>query len=492
MKWISLNKVWILAIIVATALTSCQKTLDINTDPNKAPTATVDLVLPAAQVEMALPFATWNFVGSMWGQYWTGGHGVSSSNLENYVMQSVDVENAWTRAYARCLADIGFLTKSGQPIYSGMGKIMSAYLIQMLTDLHGDVPYTEAAKGAIEDGGILIPKFDSPQDIYAGLQTQLDEAIDEVQQTGASVQEPADDDLMYGGNIDQWIALANTLKLKLYVRSGNTTAAKALMDAGTTFIDDGDDAAIFFNETTKNTNPIWARFNARVDVGMYYVATSSSIDKLVALDDPRIDAFYTKPTLPGPGSAHLGVDAGNINTDPKYLLTPPTNGAASERRKNFSNVNSGVFSATTPNFFVTSWESKFLQAEVLIRSGADASAMFAAAVQSSFDYLGVAGGPAYITSLGFGGTQDEQLDILGVQKWISMNGLQMTEGWLESIRFERPGHPIFSGGIYTSPDNNSLGAFKYPTSFVYPTQEVSLNPNTPAGRKVTDQRFWDN
>ena len=75
-----------------------------------------------------------------------------------------------------------------------------------------------------------------------------------------------------------------------------------------------------------------------------------------------------------------------------------------------------------------------------------------------------------------------------------MNGLQMAEGWLETLRFDRAGHHIFTDaatGIYTSPINTTLGANKYPTSFIYPTQETSLNPNTPANRRVSDRRFWD-
>ena len=84
-----------------------------------------------------------------------------------------------------------------------------------------------------------------------------------------------------------------------------------------------------------------------------------------------------------------------------------------------------------------------------------------------------------------------------------MNGLQMAEGWLETLRFDRDNHHMFTGAItgpagntyvdsiYTSPINTTLGANKYPTSFIYPTQETSLNPNTPANRRVTDRRFWD-
>ena len=118
---------WLFACLALVSVASCQKALDINVDPNKALNASPNLVLPAAQVEMGLTVGnTWNFVGSMWAQYWTGGHGVSSSGLEYYTMQSVDVQSAWTRSYERCLQDLNYLIKSDEPIYAGMAKICTA------------------------------------------------------------------------------------------------------------------------------------------------------------------------------------------------------------------------------------------------------------------------------------------------------------------------------------------------------------------------------
>lgn len=490
MKLGKFNRSWFFILgVVAMAASSCQKVLDINRDPNQASTATVDLILPAAQMELSTAIGnTPAYVSCMWAQYWTGGYGVSTTALEYYNMANVDVESHWTRSYARTLADIQFLTKSGQPIYSGMGKIMAAYLYQMLADLHGDVPFSEALKGAIEDGSVLTPKFDDPEEIYAALQTQLDEAITEINTTGDLVQEPGADDLIYEGDIAKWEAFANTIKLKLYVRSGNVTAAKALMDAGTTFIGAGDDAKISFFETTKNTNPIYARFVSRIAVGMYYSAAAASVDYLDSTGDPRINGIY-KPGNTG----HVGVMSGDVNDN--TVLYPPPSGTAEAERAKYSSPNPDyVFSATTPVFLISEWESYFLQAETLIRSGEDATALFEAGVQANFDYYDMsADAPAYIATLGFSSADpiDDQLDILAVQKWIASNGLQMAEGWLETLRFDRPGHHMFTDGIYTSPINNVLGDFIFPTSFIYPTQEVSLNPNTPA-RTVSDKRFWDN
>lgn len=473
-----------IVVLVILSLSSCQKVLDINTDPNSLSSATPELVLPSAQVMMGSALGNqWNYVGAMWGQYWTGGYGVSSSPLEYYNMTTGDINLAWSTAYSRSLKDMTYLINSEQPRYSGVAKIMSAYLYQMLTDLHGNIPFSEALKGESIDGGIVAPKFDSEEDVYSALIPLIDDGVADLHKIGGAVQELGDEDLYYGGDLSKWIKFANTLKLKILVRSGQYSAAYSLMNtAGVSFIEDGDDAKMSYFESGKNTNPIYARFMARTGVGMYYVAAWSSVKKLSQLSDPRKDLIYTMGT-----AGDSGVLSGDINSN----TTAYPSGGANTR---FSSPNTThVFHPNTPVFFISSWESNFLRAEVLIRQGEDASTAFEAAVQSSFNYYGAGSATAYVSTLGFSGaSQDVQLNILAVQKWISMNGLQMAEGWLETLRFDRPGNQVFSGGIFTTPQLTTLGSGIFPSSFVYPSSEVNYNPNLPQGRTVKDKRFWDN
>jgi|JI6StandDraft_1071083.scaffolds.fasta_scaffold11871_4 hypothetical protein len=498
MKKIKYNLFVIVTLMAIITNTSCKKVLDVNVDPNNPLDATSNLILPAAQVELGLTVGnTWNYVGCMWAQYWTGGYGVSTANLEYYNMNTADVETAWTRAYARTLADIDAMNKKDEVIYAGIGKIMSAYIYQMIVDLHGDAPFSEALKGP---EGILTPKFDKPEDVYAALIPLIDEGLDQINQegainpkTGVEYLVPTSNDLIYAGNLAKWKIFANTLKLKVLVRQGNKFAeAKALMDApGSVFISSSsDECKLQYFGSSSNTNPLYARFVSRTATGMYYVAANSSVQTLVNLGDPRKNKIYTSGTGLG---GNEGVNSGDINDN--TTLYP--SGGLNTR---FCRPSTSTFGANVPVFIISSWESKFLQAEVLTRIGgfdAQATALFEEAVTLSCAYYSLSGSTVsdYISLLAFSGkTSDEQLDILGVQKWISMNGLQMAEGWLETLRFDRAGHHIFTDaatGIYTSPINTTLGANKYPTSFIYPTQETSLNPNTPANRRVSDRRFWD-
>ncbi|MCO5247401.1 MAG: SusD/RagB family nutrient-binding outer membrane lipoprotein [Chitinophagales bacterium] len=482
MKKIRYSLLMLVAILVV-SFSACNK-LDINTDPNNLSTATPKLVLPSAQATLGTVLGNqWNYYGSMWAQYWTGGYGVSTSNMEFYNMQPADANGSYAQAYFRTLEDLDYLIRSGETRYVGVAKIMSAYIFQMLTDLYGDIPFSEALKGEADKGGIVTPKFDKEEDIYAALIPMIDEGIEELSKPAAN-QELGNEDLYYGGDLTKWIQFANTLKLKVLVRSGQYAEAKSLMNSGVNFIGTGGDAKLSYFGSSKNVNPLFARFEARQGVGMYYVGAWSSVNYLSKTGDPRKDMIYTQGQ-----AGDSAVVSGDLNVNTKAY--PP--GGLNDNVR-FSRPNkSYTFGPNVPVFFLSSWESKFLQAEVIIREGGDASSLFEEGVQASFDYYDAGSASTYVAGLNFASAdQEDQLDILGIQKWISMNGVQMIEGWLETLRFDRPGHNIFTKGIYTTPTLTILPVGVFPSSFVYPSTETNYNPNVPKGRKVTDKRFWDN
>lgn len=495
MKTLNRIKLWVLGFVLVASAASCDKTLDINKDPNNPSTSNPDLVLPSAQVGLGIALGNqWNYIGSMWGQYWTGGTVVSTAPLDLHTMVNQDVNASWTSAYARALADLKFLEKSGQPKYAGISKIMQAYTFQMLTDLFGDIPFEEAIQGAIEDGANLSPKYNTSEEVYAALIPLLDEGIELINTEGPGVVSPGSEDLIYGGDLAKWEAFANTLKLKVLVRQSTVSttaldAALALINSGAQFIDESNGASIFFAGTSLgNSNPLWLRFDSRTATRMYYRASQASIDVLRDLGDSRIDGIYRRPGG-NPANQHAGIIAGNAN-EPEYGTS--SNNSFSEPNTTY------VYGQRVPVFLLTPWESKFLQAEVLIRKNAGGDqALFEEGVKSSFNYFGrLSDADAYLTTLTYGESTTEKLKSLAIQKWISMNGIQMAEGWIETVRFDDATQTIFrgdkdAGAIFYSPTQNALGTNVYPSSFVYPTQEASLNPNAPA-RTTRDRRFWDN
>lgn len=159
----------------------------------------------------------------LWSQYYTWGIGVSIGNEERFVSVAGDFNGYWQRAYANSLADLNSITKnSTSAAYRGIANVLKAYLFQGLVDHFGDVPFTEAVSGAIEDGSILTPNYDSAETvIYPGIITMLDEALSDLALAEAGT--VGEDDFIYQGDIAKWIKFANSLKLRVLMRTSETS-----------------------------------------------------------------------------------------------------------------------------------------------------------------------------------------------------------------------------------------------------------------------------
>lgn len=473
---------------------SCDKITDQNVDPNKSPTARDQELLTSA-----LGYTAWiidgryNELAFQWGQYWTWGPGVSLGNSARYVAEPDDHNNVWARSYNNALADLRVIGKSDDQAFRGVSKVMTAYIYQGLVDHFGDVPYEEALLGEIEDGSILSPNFDDAAGIYADLILVLDDAISDFE---LATTHPEEEDLLYGGNLSAWTKFAKSLKLRMLMRQQGVVDVEAQVTdliREDDLIASAEDMAIMaMSGTAGSENPMFAVRES--GIGNFYIASNTSLDKLRELSDPRINALYDMASAPDeeitgpiPADGIVGVDHGGINE--LGFGTTSTQ---------FSKGSAITYAADAPVIFMSDWEVWFLVAEAGARwpgIGVDDAAAFANGVAASFDYLGVDGADAYTSSLGYGGSLNDKIKHIAVQKWIACNGLQEDEGWIESRRLDTPDNPIFTDlatGIYQTPVESALSPGVHPSAFLYPQSEVNLNPNTPAQRSLTDKVFWDN
>lgn len=106
-------------------------------------------------------------------------------------------------------------TLENHPEYDDMYQIMRINLaistIRM-TDTFGDIPYFKAGRGET-----LIP-YDSQKDIYYDVFKELTEAVDELKQQKSNQLKYSTEDLIYQGDVDKWIKLANSLRLRAAIR----------------------------------------------------------------------------------------------------------------------------------------------------------------------------------------------------------------------------------------------------------------------------------
>lgn len=466
---------------------SCEKSIEeVNIDPNTSPTANAEQILTSAEAYLGYIIdVDLNSESFLWAQYYTWGIGVSIGNEERFVAEPDDHDGYWQRAYANSLADLKFLEKSESSAFKGVGKILKAYIFQSLVDHFGDIPYSDALNGEIADGSVLTPTFENAEEIYPKLVALIDEALVDLKAGNST--DIGSGDLIYQGSMPSWIKFANSLKLRVLMRTSETApngdAIKTLIASGD-FIDGASSiAAIPFDGTSGNQNPMFARFN--FGVGDFYFASNATLDVLNSLSDPRIGAFFNKATTGTFADQFRGINQGTIDDEP---FTAPDTDYSGSSSIAYSNANSVIL--------MSDWEVWFLRAEAAARYGTADSEVdaFGSAITANFNYLGVADPIGYIGTLGYndGDLLDTKIDLIAVQKWISLNGTQEDEGWIETRRFDRPESRLFTSGIFQNPPLSIIGTGNFPATWLYPATERSLNPNAPAQRKITDKIFWDN
>jgi len=450
-----------------------------NVDPDNPATARPQEVLTSVLNYTAFVLdAQYNEEAFIWAQYWTWGPGVSLGDNARYIMEPRDNNQAWARSYSNALADVAFLKKSDNPTYAGMAKVMEAFIYGYAVDHFGDIPYSEAVKGAIEDGSVLAPSFDDDAVIYPQLVTTLDDALADFDR-GEDV---GPEDLLFAGHVDDWIDFANSLKLRLLMRMSSVTDVSGqvaeVMSNGN-FIT-SNQAQVAFSGMPGSENPMFAWLES--GIGNFYEASSTVTAVMDGTEDPRKFVVYDEaPNFPGEikaGAPHeIALDFGAVDED-------------------WSDPAAITYGAADPTMFMSNWETWFLRCEAALRFGTgDANTAFENAIRANFAHLGADGVDDFITGLGFASANgDDRMELLATQKWVSMTGMQEAEGWIEARRFDTPSTPYFTGegGIYQRPQQSGLPGRTFPSRFVYPESEQNLNPNFPGQTNVTDMVFWDN
>lgn len=106
------------------------------------------------------------------------------------------------------------------PSLEAIALTMKVLWMYNLTDMYGDVPYSEAFT-ARKPGGTTTPKFDSQKEVYEQMFLVLEEAND-LYATNPVFLKPALDG-MYNGSMQKWRQFNNSLYLRLLMRvSGRT------------------------------------------------------------------------------------------------------------------------------------------------------------------------------------------------------------------------------------------------------------------------------
>lgn len=166
-----------------------------------------------------------------------------------------------------------------------IARIMKAYIFHRLTDLYGDIPYTEAA------AGIDYPKYDSQKFIYEDLLKELDEAQNNLKGASSSL---GSADFYYNGDVEKWRKFGNSLMLRIAMRMSEVSpeeAQKWVKKAVENGLFEGmEDNAILQHTdgdpSNDSSNPYGKIYSER-DAGKFFLS-QFFVDMLKNTNDPRL------------------------------------------------------------------------------------------------------------------------------------------------------------------------------------------------------------
>ncbi len=201
--------------VLAVLLSSCSKKLaELNKNPNAYESVNPQFLFTKAQLTEVGLNPNGNRFNLMQQLQQEATYSEVTAPGDKYFAEGY-VRNSWT-AYSTSLSQIQQVIGNVMDPESinklSISRIWKVYIVHHLTDLYGDVPYSEAGKGR---DGQYQPKYDLQSDIYKDMFKELDEA--------AKAFNPAKptfgtSDLFYDGNTAKWQKFAYSLMLRLAMR----------------------------------------------------------------------------------------------------------------------------------------------------------------------------------------------------------------------------------------------------------------------------------
>ncbi|MDD2987267.1 SusD/RagB family nutrient-binding outer membrane lipoprotein [Flavobacterium sp.] len=445
--------VYLFIASLAFTAVSCDKDFEeVNTTQNSSLTTDPNLLLGGAII------ATQNTIynaqigadmGLCWAQHWSK---VQYNDEEKYIPRRALMNSMWTVMYSSVIAEAKeaytLAGAAGNTNLQGASLIIQANAFQIVTDLYGPCPFTEAVVP-----GIVKPVYDSEEVVYEGILALLDEA--EVLLANGTGDFTPSADYVYGGDFSKWRKFGASLKLKALMRISSKRSVssdlQALVNSGLLFSSNSDTAQLIYTSSQPDANPIYETivYGGRTE----YKMSSVLVDKLAGTNDPRLAVYAQKNNANAYVGNVPGVEnSGNYNA--------------------FSSPGTFYLNPTLPGIIISNAQVQFLLAEAaskgFISGGIDtAREYYLAGIRANMTVNGIspAAADAYIAQSGIDFfTTAQANERIGYQTWLALYG-QGIETWTEWRRTGFPAlSPVFDAAIP-----------QIPSRFYYSTDSQNTN-----------------
>lgn len=475
---------------------SCDDFLDVNENPNDPSISTPSLTLPVALHDFGeLNGRTMTYLGNQLVVNWaTPSNWSANAIYSRFNFSADDFSNIFETSYATIFKNLTYIENYEDPTgaidysnYKAISKIVKGFQYQLLVDLYGDIPYTEANLR----GDNTTPAYDDAETIYKSVIDELGVAVDLIN-NAEGAEDPGTQDILFGGHMDEWVEFANSIKLRMLVRMSNTgqdayiaSQIASINANGGGYIHATAGVNPGYVANTDQQSPFYDYFvqpnGAQQNRKDFTVASESTLAFLTNANDPRLERLYEEAA------------AGGYKGAVQSTILPGT-GFTSE---DLSKVGPGLLvSADQDQIVMSETEALFVQAEATVRGylpGGDAAAkdLYEAAILASFIQLGVEDAETEaatysdqdIINVGWDASTNKIQAII-TQKWVALNGTSSIESWID---LTRTGYPT---GLPIPAESDGVR----PVRLLYPSSEYARNvnnvPTQSANDVFTNAPFW--
>ncbi len=420
--------------------------------------------------------------------------------------------NAWNATYNNLYNALTVVKKTkddaddpeaGSTGIRGIAEVYVAYNTAILTDLFGDIPYSEAC----DINKTMTPAIDKQEDVYKSIMETLDNAIADLQTVSDAGLGAYD--FIYRGKTDSWLKFAYGLKARLllhtlYRAADKNAVCQQIVELCDQSFQSVDEQAAYNVYDANNWNPLFDLQYSRDYLGV----SESMFNKLMEREDPRVERiiFY-------PYNMHLTSD------NPNLYLVP--NGTPEQVQWEYS-YDCFCLAQTASTYLLSYHEVQFIKAEALARLGQDdaakeavKNALKAAFANTEASLTAALEGPelagtddalffdkedpnvpltdadaeAYADRILDGLTGEDLLKEVLVQKYIAMYGAngESTEAYNDVRRLKALGEEFIE---LANPKNSN----RFPLRFGYANSDTQANPNVKAafgdGQYVYKEPVW--
>lgn len=490
----SINKLWLLLAIVALPLSSCDEGFaEMNTNPNAINEVDMNYLLSFVQLQTSGErYENWRAIliySSTMVQhlaalptYWSG---------DKYLFNQGYSASLWERAYTGYMKDMTELLDktSANPEYTNLyhtTRIWRVAAFHRVTDLYGDIPYSEAGLGFIN--GNFSPSYDTQESIYKDMLKELEEAAGAV----GSGSDEVSGDLIFDGDAALWKKYAYSLMLRLAMRCSEVDAALAQEYVGKAIaggVMTGLSESALVPHTDGpggiNRNGIGSVFNADDNQRL----SATFVDWMAGKADPRLDVLGVVAS----GTEQKGLPNG-------YNTTTITSYAGGDDLETYSRVNRTIALVESPMMFQSYAEVELLLAEAVVRGWAsgDAATHYENGVRAAMQAWGVlfdasltiddADIDTYLASNPYDAAN--AMEQIGEQYWAAT----FWNEYEAYANLRRTGYPALTPVDYPGNEANSQipRRLRYPAA-EYGVNEASINAaNAQQGADAfTTKMWWD-